>query len=98
MGFARGKAFEEGSGRLAPGEALFLYTDGVTEALNPAEELLGEERTRRWLAELSSLESAPLLDEMRRRISSFAEGAEQSDDITMMCFRYWGAGERSKSS
>ena len=98
VGFARGKAFEEGSGRLAPGEALFLYTDGVTEALNPAEELLGEERTRRWLAELSSLESAPLLDEMRRRISSFAEGAEQSDDITMMCFRYWGAGERPKSS
>ncbi|HOU32672.1 MAG TPA: SpoIIE family protein phosphatase [Synergistaceae bacterium] len=98
VGFARGKAFEEGSGRLAPGEALFLYTDGVTEALNPAEELLGEERTRRWLAELSSLESAPLLDEMRRRISSFAEGAEQSDDITMMCFRYWGAGERLKSS
>ena len=90
VGFLRGRTFEEGHGRLAPGDALFLYTDGVTEALNPAEELLGEDRARQWLTELAETGSEALLEKMRRRIADFADGAEQSDDITMMCFRYWG--------
>ena len=90
VGVLRGRTFEEGHGRLAPGDALFLYTDGVTEALNPAEELLGEDRARKWLTELAETGSEALLEKMRRRIADFADGAEQSDDITMMCFRYWG--------
>ena len=92
VGFSAGASFQEGSGRLAPGEALFLYTDGVTEALNPKEELLGEERVREWLEELVDRDSEELLEELRRRIQDFASGADQSDDITLLCFRYRGQG------
>lgn len=91
VGFMPGKTFEEGTGKLRSGEALFLYTDGVTEALNSEEELLGEARVQEWLAELADQGSEVLLEEMRARIAHFAKGAEQSDDITMMCFRYWGS-------
>ena len=92
VGFVPGTSFEEGTGRLAPGEALFLYTDGVTEALNPSEELLGESRVQGWLSELADRGSAELLEELRGRILGFADGADQSDDITLLCFRYRGQG------
>jgi len=90
VGVFPGGFFEEGEGMLTPGDALFLYTDGVTEALDPKENILGEEQVQTWLTELTDLGSKDLIQEMRRRIARFADGTEQSDDITMLCFRYRG--------
>jgi sigma-B regulation protein RsbU (phosphoserine phosphatase) len=72
---------------LKPGDALFLYTDGVTEARNPGEELYGEAQL------LSALQLAPKeeLSEMIHHVSieltQHASGAPQSDDITMLAIR-----------
>jgi sigma-B regulation protein RsbU (phosphoserine phosphatase) len=72
---------------LKPGDALFLYTDGVTEARSPEEELYGEAQL------LSALQLAPKeeLSEMIHHISielaQHASGAPQSDDITMLAIR-----------
>jgi sigma-B regulation protein RsbU (phosphoserine phosphatase) len=72
---------------LKQGDALFLYTDGVTEARNPGEELYGEAQL------LSALQLAPkeALSEMIHHISieltQHASGAPQSDDITMLAIR-----------
>ncbi|WP_305907602.1 SpoIIE family protein phosphatase [Methylomarinum sp. Ch1-1] len=66
---------------------LFLYTDGVTEAKNPSEELLGEERL------LNALQSAPDTNVMHMvhyigsEVARHADGASQSDDITMLAIK-----------
>ena len=69
---------------------LFLFTDGVTEAFNADEALLSEDVMDGWISETRSLGSEEFICEMRLRISAFAGEAEQSDDITMLCFRYEG--------
>ena len=87
--------FGEGTGRLRDGAALMLFTDGVTEALDPDGRLLGEETMDRWLAEARDLGAEALVREMRRRLAAFANGAEQSDDITILCFRYGASSLRA---
>lgn len=72
-----------------PGDCIFLYTDGVTEALNPNNVLYSEERlkvffTRTDLAGKSLEEQLKLL---HGDIAAFAAGAEQADDITMLLLR-----------
>ena len=79
--------WETGTCKLAPGEGLFLFTDGITEAMDPAGALFSEERLEAALAPL--IGSAPraviagVLDEVRR----FAAGAPQSDDIAALALR-----------
>ncbi|HPE66136.1 MAG TPA: SpoIIE family protein phosphatase, partial [Synergistales bacterium] len=86
--------FEEGGGRLKEGEGIFLFTDGVTEAFDVDESLLSEGLMDRWLGEMRTLGSEALVREMRNRITRFAGGAEQSDDITLLCFRYTGGNKK----
>jgi len=66
------------------GDMLYLYTDGVTEANNAAEELYGEERLKNTLNDLSGLPPAELLPRVKADIDLFACGAPQFDDITML--------------
>ncbi len=95
VGAMGGMVFEEGGGTLRQGEGLFLFTDGVTEAFNTEEALLSEGLMDRWLGEMRALGSEEFVREMRRRITLFAGGAEQSDDITLLCFRYTGGGREN---
>ncbi len=81
---------------LEPGESLFLYTDGVTEAMNQAEELYSEQRLE---TELSLFAGQPIrrgIDSVLSSIRRFVDGAEQSDDITMMAVRYSGERETGR--
>ena len=74
---------------LCPGDNIFCYTDGVTEALDPADALYSEARLRAFFRG-RDLEGRPLaeqLDLLRRDIAAFAAGAEQADDITMLLLR-----------
>jgi sigma-B regulation protein RsbU (phosphoserine phosphatase) len=80
--------FEEGTFTFSPGDTLFMYTDGVTEAMNNHEELFGEERTALAINKLRGKTPVELIRELRKVLGDFAEGAEQSDDITMMAFTY----------
>ena len=84
--------FPGGTIQLAPGDSLFLYTDGVTEALDPKEELFGEDRLEAALnaPEAQSLKPIDLLPRIRAVLSDFAQGAEQADDITMLAITYTG--------
>ncbi|MBK5914200.1 SpoIIE family protein phosphatase [Rhodocyclus purpureus] len=83
--------------RMAPGDRLFLYTDGVTEAMNLQDELYGEERL---LSIGSGLQHAPLVDMVEAtlaNIKAFAGAAAQSDDITIMAIDYLGSRNQAKS-
>lgn len=91
-GVMGGAEYAEGAFTLAPGETFFFYTDGVTEAMDPAQALYGEDRMLADLGELAGGGSQALCEAMRERLRQFAGPAEQSDDITMMAFRYLGLG------
>ncbi len=73
---------------LNPGDELFFYTDGVTEAANNEDELFGEARL---LKAANGYAEQPLKEftlSIKREIDIFASGAEQADDITMLALRY----------
>lgn len=72
------------------GDKLFVYTDGVPEAINTEEEQYGTDRMLRVLDINSMVEMKRLLPAVKRDIDRFAKDAEQFDDITMMGFKYFG--------
>src|SRR5262249_11768267 len=69
--------------RLAPGDCLFLYTDGVTEALNAREEMFGVRRLRRALAEAGGAPEE-VVGRVVEAVRRFADGAPPSDDLTAL--------------
>lgn len=72
---------------LHPGDDIFLYTDGVTEATNTENELFGEERLIKGLNDTGDSSSADILEDIKSDIDSFVGEASQFDDITMMSLR-----------
>ena len=68
----------------AHGDRLFLYTDGVTEAINAASELYGEDRLKAALNKGAALQPEELLAAVKTSMNEFTAGAEQFDDITML--------------
>lgn len=75
---------------LNPGDSLFVYTDGVPEANNAKNELLGNERMLEALNKNPDASPKEVLDNVMDGINTFVKGAEQFDDITMMCLKYNG--------
>ncbi len=86
LGVVPGMSFSEQETDLTTGTGLFLYTDGLTEAENPAHALFGEER---MLAALSGkLGSHQQIDAMTQAVQGFVGEAPQSDDLTMLYIRF----------
>ena len=81
---AKYKSFEI---TLRPGDTLFLYTDGITEAVNPTLELFGDKRLEDAVAKASS----HICTDVEADVLKFANGAEQADDMTMLSLKYRGA-------
>jgi len=73
--------------RLSPGEVLFLYTDGLTEAKNRQHQLFGLERVKEALRECTDLSPQQLLATMSANVNDYMRGTSQSDDLTMMAIR-----------
>ena len=67
---------------------LYLFTDGVNEAENNAKELFGDLRLEGLLRRNSTSEPGDIIDETFAEVNRHADGAEQSDDITVMCIKY----------
>lgn len=82
--------FREREFQLYPGDTVFVYTDGVAEAANKKNELYGTDRMLSILNKNPDAEPEEVLRGVMRGINSFVDGAEQFDDITMLCFRYHG--------
>ncbi|MBR3316235.1 MAG: SpoIIE family protein phosphatase [Atopobiaceae bacterium] len=80
---------------LVPGDELLLYTDGVNEAFSVDEEEYGNERLEAFLAKHVALHPRMLVDVLRTDVARWAKGAEQSDDITMLCLEYGHSPEVS---
>ncbi len=74
---------------MAPGDALFLYTDGVTEATDAESRLYGEERLLAVLNKNKSCTPETLLPAVKADVDAFVGNAPQFDDITMLSFCYY---------
>ena len=77
--------------RLTPGDMVFLYTDGLTEAMNAKHELFGIQRIESALNTFDGQGDIPteaLIKKISNKVAAFVDGAEQSDDLTLLAVQY----------
>ena len=72
------------------GDSIFIYTDGVTEAMNEKEEWFSERRLEKELALLKKRPAEEVVAGILEKIRVFSTGVQQSDDITMMIITFYG--------
>ncbi len=98
VGPVPGLTYKEARARLSPGDLLFLFTDGVNEAMDPSQNQFSDER----LLDLVSSRAFDSVEEMVKttvqEVEQFAGAAEQSDDITLLSIQFLKAAEASSSS
>mgnify|MGYP004646198733 FL=1 len=90
-----GMRYRENEMELHPGDRLFLYTDGVTEATDANKELYGDDRLQAALDRQGNVPVRQLLTGIKESIDAFVGDAEQFDDITMLGLEYRERGERA---
>lgn len=73
---------------LSPGDTFVLFSDGVSEAMNVAEDFFGEARLVETLSPLAEAPVGNVVDAVMKAVHAFAAGARQSDDITVVVARY----------
>lgn len=88
IGFSDGKVFDNGIEEMAvtlqPGDALVLYTDGFSEAMNSRRDLYGDERLAEKVAQVGSKSASAILRLLTEDVHHFIEGMGRSDDMTMV--------------
>ena len=89
LGVFADAAYEDMSCAIAPGDILLLYTDGITEAMNPGGELYGEERLDS-LARQDYGTPRALVDAVVADVRRHSATAPQSDDLTLLAVTYRG--------
>jgi len=87
LGVRSNVAYESGHLALAAGDAIFLYTDGVTEAFNKHGMMFSEERLEVVLRDVAGGRSQAIINAVSGAVRAFSDGAEQSDDITAAVIR-----------
>ena len=95
IGIDEEKTYKDQETTIAPGDMVLLYTDGLTEAMNGEKELFGLDRIVNTICDGNGKALAfdgpkHLLDTMSQAVSRFVNGAEQSDDLTMLVIKYKG--------
>jgi sigma-B regulation protein RsbU (phosphoserine phosphatase) len=85
LGILKAQApYEEATVALRPGDALVMFTDGVSEAMSKEQEEYGEERLEAVLLKTRGATADAILEAIHQDVLAHTEGAPQSDDITMM--------------
>ena len=95
LAFLDGVEYKPLTLHLAADDALFLYTDGVTESLDSKNRLFGEERLLDALAAAPDTDPGSLCRIVRAVVAAFSEGTPQADDITVLAVQYLAAPRMS---
>ena len=90
LGVMPGLPYNERTIHLEPGDSLFLYTDGISEAMNPNDELFGDSRLMATCSALSSASARVMIGQVEQKVRAFVDGATQHDDMTMLSLLYKG--------
>ena len=93
-----GMKYRAGSMTLEPGDKIFQYTDGVTEATNINNELYGMDRLGAILNKVKAGTPHDILPAVKKDIDSFVGEADQFDDITMLCLEYKAKMQRKEDA
>src|ERR1700704_3186071 len=83
--------------KLEPGDTLVLFSDGVTEAMDPDEEMFGIERLKKLLTGQMECPLEQLQKCVLEAVENFARGAHQADDLTLLIVRYRAASAAASS-
>jgi sigma-B regulation protein RsbU (phosphoserine phosphatase) len=81
--------------KLEPGDTVVLFSDGVTEAMDPDQEFFGVPRLRKVLSGQPECPIDQLQKCVLEAVENFARGASQADDLTLLIVRYRAAGARA---
>jgi sigma-B regulation protein RsbU (phosphoserine phosphatase) len=92
IGLMPDRSYRQGSVTLEEGDVLVLFTDGITEAMNPAGDEWGEERLMQVIGANRALPARDLIDRITRTSDEFAAGAAQYDDMTLITARVVARG------
>ncbi|EFO81668.1 stage II sporulation E family protein [Oscillochloris trichoides DG-6] len=87
LGIVPDPQFDQHELTLQPGDVVVLYTDGVTEAMNPARELFGDERLHALLHAHAQRSPHEIINAVLTAVTEFAAGQAQSDDITLVVLK-----------
>ncbi len=96
LGGMEGMQYKEYEMKLEPGSMLFVYTDGVPEATDQAEELFGTERTLDALNQADARTAKEILEAVDQAVSRFVGEAPQFDDLTMLCIAWSGRAKENE--
>jgi len=88
LGVVPSVQYRQALASICPGDLLVLFTDGITEATNAAEEHFGEERLIELLHEMPRATAAEIRNEMLRRVREFAGQEPFRDDLTLLVARF----------
>ncbi|MCF0146052.1 MAG: serine/threonine-protein phosphatase, partial [Eubacterium sp.] len=83
---------------MQPGDTIFLYTDGVTEAHNKDEKLFGDDRLLEVINRYQDEKPEGICEGVLKELGEYIGEADQFDDITMVCFRYHPPKEEAEGS
>lgn len=90
LGVMEDARFETKKAWLASGDRLLLYTDGISEAMDPANRIFSETRLRGFLEATGECPPWELIRRLMAEVRGFAADAPQSDDITVLALRFLG--------
>lgn len=93
VGIFESFCYGESEFELRPDDLLMLYTDGLTEAMNPGKEEFGEERLQDCLREHGEESLARVLECIQETLLKFRDGAEPNDDLTILLLKRWRGHE-----
>ena len=83
---------------IEPGAWLFLYTDGLSETINPQEKMFGTDRILEQLNTEPDRSTEETLIGMKEAVDEYIKGKEPFDDMTMMSFAYHGPTEYNRNT
>lgn len=82
--------YGSGQVKIGKGDKIFLFTDGISEAKNPAGELFGKERIYKFVGDNGQLLPQELVNKLIGEVYSFCKGEKQNDDKAILCIEYLG--------
>ena len=95
LGIMPDAKYEQAEHKLDPADTVLVFSDGLTDAQNPQDELYGEDRIEALVRRLATRPLDVLLHELREDVERHMQGREPFDDLTMVGIRYLGAGVRA---
>jgi sigma-B regulation protein RsbU (phosphoserine phosphatase) len=87
VGLLESFPYQQGAVTIAPDDVLVAYTDGISEAMNNADEEWGEERMMTTIRSCTGLSPSETIARLMQAADAFVDGAKQHDDMTLVVIR-----------